>query len=460
VLVGTTGVPTAVLSAPSLVLPGRTFTASGAGSTDPEAACGDRIHSYRFTVDGGAPLETPDPSVTLGPLAPGTHTVTLVVRDTFGNESAPATRSVQVPGLPTAVLDAPATAACGATVTLSGARSTAGPGASVHRYRWDFGDGSPLLETAESSVTHAYATARGYAARLVVVDTVGQESAAAQRTVAVGTTGAPTAVLTTPAIVLDGRTFTASGAGSSDPQSGCGDRIVEYRFTVDGGATIATASSSLTLGPLAPGTHTVTLVVQDSFGNLSSPVTRSLRVDAAPVIAAKGDVVAESKLAPIAVFYTAPAAKDAVDGVVPVTCVAASGAKFASGTTRVICTARDSVGNATNSAFNVVVRLPTTTGAVTKPGDTTKVLEAVTSGQRVRVNAGGFAPGTELSLVFVGADGATRPMGTATAGEDGRFDVRVKLPKRLPRGEGQVTALGTGPDGEEFVRAWLLDVPH
>ena len=312
----------------------------------------------------------------------------------------------------------------------------------------------------ESTVTHTYASARNNLARLVVVDTVGQESAVAQRVVAVGTTGAPTAVLATPAVVLDGRTFTASGVGSTDPESGCGDRIAEYRFSVDGGGTIATPSPGITLGPLAPGTHTVTLVVQDSFGNLSSPVSRSLRVDAAPVIGAKGDVVAESKLAPIAVVYTAPVARDGVDGAVPVTCVSASGAKFASGTTRVVCTARDSAGNVTTSTFSVVVRLPTSPGAVTKPGDTTKVLASVTSGQRVRVNAGGFAPGSTLSLVFVAADGTTIPIGTATARADGRFDVLVKLPKKLPRGEGQVTALGVDPAGEEFVRAWLLDVPH
>jgi hypothetical protein len=71
---------------------------------------------------------------------------------------------------PTAVLDAPSQVGCGTSVGFSGSRSAAGPGASIQRYRWQFGDGSPALETSGSSVAHTYGTAGGYAARLVVVD--------------------------------------------------------------------------------------------------------------------------------------------------------------------------------------------------------------------------------------------------------------------------------------------------
>ncbi|NJL32546.1 MAG: PKD domain-containing protein [Chloroflexaceae bacterium] len=50
---------------------------------------------------------------------------------------------------------------------------------SFMRYRWDFGDGSPIVETAEPSVTHTYPTPGTYQARVEVTNYLGPQSALA-----------------------------------------------------------------------------------------------------------------------------------------------------------------------------------------------------------------------------------------------------------------------------------------
>ncbi len=176
-----------------------------------------------------------------------------------------------------------------------------------------------------------------------------------------------------------------------------------------------------------------------------------------PLIAAKTDVIAESKVAPAAVLYTSPTAKDNLDGAVAVACVAKSGSAFLFGTTGITCTARDRNGNAATSAFNVVVRVPTTSGAVTNPGNDTP-LTKVSPGRLVRVSAGGFAPSSPVTLLWLGPAGEMLGVGPTTAGENGRIDARAKVPESAPLGSGQMTAVGVDATGAEFVRAWRLEV--
>ena len=217
---------------------------------------------------------------------------------------------------------------------------------------------------------------------------------------------------------------------------------MDYIFSVDGGNPIVRDTPSHTFTGLNPGTHTITLTVRDTFGNVSSPTSRQVLVDAPPVIVQKKDVVIESRLGPVVVSYTDPTATDAVDGSTAVSCAAPSGSKFGFGTTSVTCTARDSIGSVTTSNFNVVVRLPTTPGAVTNPGNTSKPLTSVTPGRRVRVSAGGFAPGSALQVVFVTAAGETIALESTAAGANGRFDVKPEIPEHAPAGASQMTALG------------------
>jgi hypothetical protein len=183
------------------------------------------------------------------------------------------------------------------------------------------------------------------------------------------------------------------------------------------------------------------------------------QADAAPpVIAGKKDVVVETKLAPVQVRYANPTAVDAVDGTVAVSCQPRSGSLFPFGTTPVTCAASDTAGNTAHAAFRVIVRTPTTAGAVSPPGNPRKAFTHVGPGQRVRVTAGGFAPGAFVLLSFSTAELTSIALGGTTADSDGRIDVRLKIPKRIPAGPSQVTAASQDPDGTEFIRAWLVTV--
>jgi hypothetical protein len=177
-----------------------------------------------------------------------------------------------------------------------------------------------------------------------------------------------------------------------------------------------------------------------------------------PAIASKKDVVVESKLAPVTVRYTAPTATDAHDGSAPVGCEPASGSKLDLGVTTVKCSSTDRSGNVATSQFDVIVQLPTTPGAVTDPRDSSHVLTGVDQGDRVRVDAGGFAPRTRIRLLLVTATGGRIPLAVVKAGKDGRFETTVKIPRRAPIGASQMTAVGTRAGGGELVRAWLLTV--
>jgi hypothetical protein len=174
-----------------------------------------------------------------------------------------------------------------------------------------------------------------------------------------------------------------------------------------------------------------------------------------PVIAAKADVVAESKSTPVQVFYTSPTATDAKDGSVAVACTPKSGSSFPFGTTPVRCTATDKNGNTATSGFGVTVRLPTSLGAVTNPGNLDRDLATAAPNRRVRVTAGGFAPGSQVHLLLVTATGQALEMEITVASADGRIDVRPKIPHTAPSGPAEVQAIGTGAGGE-LIRAWAI----
>jgi hypothetical protein len=176
-----------------------------------------------------------------------------------------------------------------------------------------------------------------------------------------------------------------------------------------------------------------------------------------PVIAAKAPVSVQALFSPVTVLYLSPTAVDAVDGPVAVNCSPKSGSAFPFGTSLVSCQAQDSSGNMAHSSFFVVVQSPLTLGAVTNPGNLDTKLAAVSPGQRVRVTAGGFAPGSEVTLTFIDA-AAELDDGTTIAGPDGRIDARPKIPDDAGLGAGQMTARGLAPDGSELVRAWALTV--
>jgi hypothetical protein len=208
------------------------------------------------------------------------------------------------------------------------------------------------------------------------------------------------------------------------------------------------------------GAVTGTAVATGTYVTTYAPtaVTLGLLDTTPPAIDAKKEVVVESRLAPVTVRYTSPAATDAHDGSTPVTCEPPSGSKLDFGVTTVKCSSTDRSGNAATSQFDAIVQLPTTPGAVTAPGDPDEALSSVEQGERVRVDAGGFAPRSRIRLLFVTATGRQVRLAVVKAGWTGRFEVTVKVPRRAPLGASQMTAVGIRAGGGELVRAWLLTV--
>ena len=278
--------PTAVIDAPATVAFGANLTVSAARSMD----VGGTIVRYQWTLDGGTVFETDGAVFTFvgdpaSPLGIGTHAVRLVVVDSSGNVSAPASATVRVVDnlTPTAVLDAPATVGYGLAITVSGVRSADAGGGTIVLYRWTL-DAGTLFETAMPSFTFSIDPAHpfelgSHTVRLIVVDNAGNVSAADTATVHVIDSGAPTAVIDAPATVAFGLGFTVSGARSVD----MGGRIALYQWTLDAGTLFETADPTFTFvvdlaHPLALGTHTVRLVVVDDAGNASAPAEAALRV--------------------------------------------------------------------------------------------------------------------------------------------------------------------------------------
>jgi hypothetical protein len=115
----------------------------------------------------------------------------------------------------------------------------------------------------------------------------------------------------------------------------------------------------------ALGTTTVACTARDAAGNQASAGFTVSVIDTTPPlisnVPANLTVQATSSTGAV-VSYVNPVANDAVSGVVPVTCVPASGSTFAIGTTMVACSARDSAGNLANAGFTVTVN-PLNTGA-------------------------------------------------------------------------------------------------
>ena len=232
--------------------------------------------------------------------------------------------------------------------------------------------------------------------------------------------------------------------------------------TIPAGQTTATVTVTVNGEILGEANETFRLILsalEGATSGASEAIVTIVNDDDAtpPAIAAKSNVIVETRAAPIAVLYTAPTATDLLDGKAVVDCTPKSGALLPFGTTGVKCTAQDLNGNIGSSGFSIIVRTPTTTGAVTNPGNST-ALTTVGAGRRVRVSAGGFAPGSAVALSWIGPSGEVTHVDGVVAGADGRIDTLVKVPSTAALGPSQMTAVGIDAAAAEFVRAWKLTV--
>jgi len=278
--------PTAVLQGPSAVDFGQSIDLSG---TQSFAAPGQAIVHYTFRLDGGPPVQTSTAAHTFAfdpanPFAVGVHIATLLVTDDQGTVSSPDTRQIIVRDTvtPTAVIDMASVIPLGADVSASGGRSS-DVGGAITTYQWSL-DGGPSVQSTSPDVTFDVDAASPlpvgrHDLQLVVVDDSGNQSVPTSRSFIVADTTAPTAVLLAPALVAFGQNFTLDGASSFD----IGGQITSYRWTIDNQSPVVTDTATFDVvidpaSPLAPGTHTVQLVVTDDGGNVSSPALAAVRI--------------------------------------------------------------------------------------------------------------------------------------------------------------------------------------
>jgi PKD repeat protein len=106
----------------------------------------------------------------------GSYNVRLRVTDNFGESSTKdQVITVEAGDLPTAVVVfSPDEPTVGDTVFFNGGLSSAGPGYTIVRYRWNFGDGNTA---SGSTVSHVFSTPGIYNVVLTVTDTAGQTNA-------------------------------------------------------------------------------------------------------------------------------------------------------------------------------------------------------------------------------------------------------------------------------------------
>ncbi len=171
------------------------------------------------------------------------------------------------------------TAAPPGSATMFDASSSTVQFGSITSYQWNFGDGSPVVNTATPTTSHVYATAGDYTATLTETD--GVTSASTTRTIIIG--GGPAPIVSLAENTLD---FGQLAAGASIARTiritntGAGPLVISSSklsgadasdFTVSNdsctGQTIDAGhdcAAQITFAPSEPGTRTATLAFTDN----------------------------------------------------------------------------------------------------------------------------------------------------------------------------------------------------
>lgn len=216
--------------------------------------------------------------------------------------------------------------------------------------------------------------------------------------------------------VVDGEPPRLSSLGdiSAEATSASG-AIVTFAATaidaVDEDPTVACTPASGSTFPIA--TTTVTCRASDDAGNQSEPSTFGVTVaDGAPTLDLPADSMVDATGPLTAIVYTA-SADDAVDGVVPVSCVPASDSTHPVGPVTVSCEAVDSGNRSTSGQFTISV-LDRTAPTVSVPDNLTREA-AGPAGVAVTftATAADLVDGT-VPTTCSPASGSTFPLGETT----------------------------------------------
>ena len=264
--------PVANAGGPYAIVVGDNLTLNGAGSSEPDVACGDALVRYEWDLNADGSYEfngaNPGQAVTWAQLnAAGINAarplnnpyqVRLRVTDRFGRQTTQ-TVALNVVPPPTAVATAtPDSIACNQQVVFDATSSFSnGPAGdanlAIARYEWDF-DGDGVFETQGARVTRNVAALQTpYVARVRVVDAAGHTSATVNVNVRLNLVNvAPVANAGGPYVT--GRvgagfaTVTLDGRNSRDPNAPC-DAISTYRWDTDNDGLFGTEDNGVVGGP-------------------------------------------------------------------------------------------------------------------------------------------------------------------------------------------------------------------
>jgi len=179
--------PTARPGGPYAGAVGDTIHFNGSASSDPD---GDTPLTYAWTFGDGASGSGATPTHVY--TATGTYTVTLVVTDSRGAASSPATTTATIGSTPNqppvARAGGPYAGVAGGTVQFDGSASSDPDGNTPLTYAWTFGDGA---SGTGATPAHSYAAAGTYSVTLVVTDSRGASSAPGTTSATIATAPPP-----------------------------------------------------------------------------------------------------------------------------------------------------------------------------------------------------------------------------------------------------------------------------
>jgi len=302
--------PQAVIAGTAHIGVGDNLVLDGSSSSDQNSVCGDSIVSYQWDIDGDgdydesitgeninlpwatvqAMMDYPADPVTSLP----SNIIHLRVTDTFGasNEAVAVIRIYS--NQPFAVLAAVQPLECAEVVEIDGSASYHGypqAGHYIKSYIIDFGDGASVsdntLQFGDSIpvVTHSYNQYGNYTVTLTAEDENGVQDTATTPVYVNQGNLAPVANTGGPYILEQGNDLTLDASGSVDPNSACGDSIVEYAWDINNNGSyddaddIKTGSSTSVLlwskmsGWPLTASQPVTLRLTDSFGTTTEKST-------------------------------------------------------------------------------------------------------------------------------------------------------------------------------------------
>ncbi|MSV86001.1 MAG: PKD domain-containing protein, partial [Actinobacteria bacterium] len=194
-------------------------------------------------------------------------------------------------------------------VDFSSAGST-DPDGSIATYSWNFGDGSPLVSTADA--IHTYTTAGSFTAKLTVYDTANKSSSA---TTLITTTTppanvAPTASASaTPSVGKVPLLVNFSSADSTDTDG----TIASYSWDFGDGTAASTAADP-THTYTAAGSFTATLTITDDDGATdTADVAVQVNANVGPTAAANSNVTGGQ--VPLTILFSSAGSTDPDGGI-------------------------------------------------------------------------------------------------------------------------------------------------